>query len=58
MILTVGDLLTALDGTPDDTPIVIEAAGIGKDDRSQINDAITAHYDGVQEIHLVAQDGS
>lgn len=54
--MTVGELQEALDKFPVDLPVVIEAAGLGKDDRSQIHDVQLAIYEG-EEIHIIAESG-
>ena len=53
--LTVGELIDALQSYPQYTPIVIEAAGIGTDDRTAIHEISMAMYEGMEEVHIVAR---
>lgn len=52
---TVGQLIATLEQYSENTPVVIEAAGLGIDDRSYIHDVEIAMYQGAEEIHLVAE---
>lgn len=54
---TVGQLIATLEQYDDNTPVVIEAAGVGIDDRSYIYDVMMANYQGADELHLVSEDG-
>lgn len=56
MSMTVGKLIDILEQFPDHMPVVIEAAGIGKDDRTEIHDVQKALYE-TEEVHLIAADG-
>ena len=55
--MTVDELISRLEVYPGDMPVVIEAGGIGKDDRAGISDVQKALYE-FEEVHLIAEDGS
>lgn len=52
--MTVGDLIELLDEFNPELPVVIEAAGVGTDDRTQVHEVLKAMYEGAEEVHLVA----
>lgn len=54
--MTVDELISHLESYRGDMPVVIEAARIGKDDRSEIHDVQKALYDR-EEIHIIAANG-
>lgn len=54
--MTVGELIGRLEVYDDHLEVVIEAAGIGKDDRTGIHDVQKALYE-LEEVHLIAEDG-
>jgi hypothetical protein len=55
--MTVDDLIGVLEQFPGRLPVVLEAAAIGKDDRTEIHDVQKALYEGIEEVHLIAADG-
>jgi len=55
--MTVDELIITLEEYSGRLPVVIEAAAIGKDDRTEIHDVQKATYEGAEEVHLIAADG-
>lgn len=56
--MTVAELQDLLDEFNPDLPVVLEVAGVGRDDRTDIHEVLKAIYEGAEEIHIIATNGA